>query len=267
MKLLETIRIRKGDVISIVGAGGKTTLMFTLAEELKSRGRVLVTTTTKIYTPAKSQYNHLIIKENIHDNVESNEDLIHDSLGIYVYGSAINEEGKLIGIEDKDLIRETLTYDYTLIEADGSKKKPVKGWNNHEPVISEITTITIGILSGEVLNLLVNENNVHRLKEFKNLTFTKEGELINQENILSLIFSKDGLFKNSQGNRILFINKVDNDKKFSNIQSLINGIIEENKEYKLLDEIIVGSLLNKEYKRWELGRNHVGKWNYYGLWT
>jgi probable selenium-dependent hydroxylase accessory protein YqeC len=39
-------------LIALVGAGGKTTLMFTLAEELARRkGRVVTTTTTRIFPP------------------------------------------------------------------------------------------------------------------------------------------------------------------------------------------------------------------------
>ena len=40
-------------IITIVGAGGKTTLMFRLADELAKSGlRVVVTTTVKIYRPS-----------------------------------------------------------------------------------------------------------------------------------------------------------------------------------------------------------------------
>ena len=48
--------LKKGGIISIVGAGGKTALMFRLARELsKSGDRVLTTTTTKIYMPTRTQ--------------------------------------------------------------------------------------------------------------------------------------------------------------------------------------------------------------------
>lgn len=41
-------------IISVVGAGGKTTLIYRLAEELKRKGlRVLITTTTKMYVPKR----------------------------------------------------------------------------------------------------------------------------------------------------------------------------------------------------------------------
>ena len=47
--LTKVFDIKKGDIITITGAGGKTSLMFSLARELSTLGRVLVTTTTKIF--------------------------------------------------------------------------------------------------------------------------------------------------------------------------------------------------------------------------
>ena len=51
--LKEALDIHPKDVISIVGAGGKTTLMFALARELSNKkGMVITTTTTKIFPPS-----------------------------------------------------------------------------------------------------------------------------------------------------------------------------------------------------------------------
>ncbi|MDF2949885.1 MAG: yqeC, partial [Sedimentibacter sp.] len=50
MKTLEEIfNINTGDVVSIVGSGGKTSLLFKLAEELKNKYKVLVSTSAKIF--------------------------------------------------------------------------------------------------------------------------------------------------------------------------------------------------------------------------
>ncbi len=49
MNLSSAFRIQPHDVVAFVGAGGKTTAMFRLAEELVTQGkRVVVTTTTKL---------------------------------------------------------------------------------------------------------------------------------------------------------------------------------------------------------------------------
>lgn len=47
----ELFNLIKGDIVSITGAGGKTSLMFYLANKLKKRGTVLIVTTTKIFKP------------------------------------------------------------------------------------------------------------------------------------------------------------------------------------------------------------------------
>ena len=54
--LRQALLLGEGGVISLVGAGGKTSLMFRLAHELSLTGdSVLTTTTTKIYVPEPVQ--------------------------------------------------------------------------------------------------------------------------------------------------------------------------------------------------------------------
>jgi probable selenium-dependent hydroxylase accessory protein YqeC len=54
--LIDAFGLPEAGVISIVGAGGKTTLMFRLAGELARVGhRVLTTTSTKIFRPNNEQ--------------------------------------------------------------------------------------------------------------------------------------------------------------------------------------------------------------------
>ena len=57
-KLLE---IKEKDIITVVGAGGKTSLITYLTKEFSSDYKVLLTTTTKIYLPKKSDYNNMIL--------------------------------------------------------------------------------------------------------------------------------------------------------------------------------------------------------------
>ena len=49
-KLCDLLDIRPG-ITALIGGGGKTTLMYHLARELRARGTVAVTTTTKIWPP------------------------------------------------------------------------------------------------------------------------------------------------------------------------------------------------------------------------
>src|SRR5437879_13407355 len=60
--LSDLITLPAHPLISIVGAGGKTTTMYTLASELAQRGnRVITTTTTNIYFPKQDETDTLIV--------------------------------------------------------------------------------------------------------------------------------------------------------------------------------------------------------------
>ncbi len=60
--LSEALGIQSREVISLVGAGGKTTLMFRLAKELSLSGKkVVTTTTTKILKPTPGETGSLFI--------------------------------------------------------------------------------------------------------------------------------------------------------------------------------------------------------------
>ena len=56
--------LEAGGVISLVGAGGKTSLMFRLAQELSAEGAtVLTTTTTRIFMPGQGQSRCVILAD------------------------------------------------------------------------------------------------------------------------------------------------------------------------------------------------------------
>lgn len=239
MELKNLLDLNKSDVISIVGAGGKSTFMYSLAEELRDKSRVLVTTTTKIYMPEKEDYDFIVIGE---DNINK----CNKYNGIYLYGKCVNKENKIIGLSEENIEGKLSYFDYILIEADGSKRKPIKGWNDTEPVVIDKTQKTIGIISIEVIGKEINDDNVHRLEKFMDITNSKKYELINIEYLTSLIYHHKGLFKDSRGEKVLFINKVEGAKEISLTHELLDCILKKNKNY--IDKIIIGSLKNKEYK-------------------
>lgn len=228
MELKKILGLNKGSVVSIVGAGGKTTFLFTLAEELRKKHKVLLTTTTKIYLPEKKLYDYLSIGT-IDSLSQENQN------GIYVFGSNINEDKKIIGV--KPQFKHLLPYfDYILIEADGAKQKCIKGWNSTEPVISKDTTITVGIVSIDAVGKRINKENVHRVEEFIKITNSIEDELIKIKHLIALILHKNGLFNKARGKKILFINKVESEEE----KKLAKAMVHELKDH--LDQIIIGSL-------------------------
>lgn len=240
MKLSNYIGLVKKDILSIIGAGGKTTMMFKLAEELRLGNKILVTTTTKIYLPSLDKYDFICTDKNGFLKYSTmNEN------GIYVLGLGINEENKILGLSIKDLDELVPYFDYILIEADGAKEKSLKAWSEYEPVIHRKTTKTIGIIDIQSLGMLINEDNIHRSKIFCELTGAHTGETVNLKHLTELILNPQGLFKEAQGERILYINKVEEPDDLLLAKSLVEEINLNPKN--LIDNVIIGSLKNDIY--------------------
>lgn len=237
MELYKLLGLNKGTILSLVGAGGKTASMYILAEELAKNAKVLVTTTTKIYLPDKNRYDYLAIGIKELKRIKN-----YPNHGVYIFGDNVNEEKKIIGLK-KDFNEQLHYFDYILIEADGSKQKPVKGWSGFEPVISKDTTITVGVVGIDAFGLKINESNVHRVKEFMSITNTREDDLITIDHLVSLISNEKGLFKNAVGKKVLFINKVESVEAMGKANELVSRLRGKN----ILDGIVVGSLIKKNY--------------------
>ncbi|WP_251860218.1 selenium cofactor biosynthesis protein YqeC [Clostridium sp. Marseille-Q2269] len=240
MLISSILELTKGSVVSIVGAGGKTTLMFNIAKELRPCNKVLLTTTTKIYKPEKSSYDFICIGEencSMYDTLKVN--------GLYVYGKLINHDNKLIGLTKEFLYDKFNYFDYSLIEADGSKRKPIKGWQENEPVICENTTNTIGVLDITCINKIINDVNVHRVNHFIKITNGNVNEKISIQMISSLITHPLGLFKSSKGEKILFINKVEDKYTMLIAYKLIHNLLKTSN--LSIHKIVIGSLKENKY--------------------
>ncbi|PIE36265.1 putative selenium-dependent hydroxylase accessory protein YqeC [candidate division KSB3 bacterium] len=203
----------KSCLISFVGAGGKTTCMFTLAEELIQLGtKVLVTTTTKIWYPEASQYDRLIIQsrsEGFWEQLNAAE----PGTIIVVAQDVLWRVEKLKGFSPEflDTVRHAGLVDYILVEADGSSNKPVKAPAEHEPVVPASTDLVVGLTGFDCYGKPIDGNTVFRLNEFCRVSGKSAGQNIDATTLLSLIRSPYGLFKAvpAKAKKIWMFNQVD----------------------------------------------------------
>lgn len=112
--------------IAIVGSGGKTTLLKTLARQYRAQGKtVFVTTTTHMFIEADTL-------------LTDDADAIIQALKENGYAMAGIPEGiKIKSLSEKTYAAVCAHADVVLVEADGSKHMPLKYPNESEPVIPE----------------------------------------------------------------------------------------------------------------------------------
>lgn len=244
MNLIDTFKISKKDIITIVGAGGKTSLMYSASSLLRKHYKVLITTTTHIYVPDNNLYDKIIMlthfeNKNYHSILQNNKN------GVYVIGSHIVNNSKIKGLTFDMLDKITPYFDIVIIEGDGSKEKSLKGWNDSEPVIYSKTTKTIGVVDISSIGIDINEENIHRVGKFLSIINDDLAKTVQPKHLNKVILNKNGLFKFYKGEKILFINKVENTNNRINALNIIKDIKNENQSY--IDTFIYGSIFNNEF--------------------
>ena len=144
MELSERLGLCPGRerIVSIVGAGGKTTLMYALAGEYARRGlRVVAGTTTHILRPAADGRVAVVC--------DGDPGALERALAggrIAVAGTpARGAPGKLAAPAPETLAWLAAHTDALFLEADGSRRLPVKFPNPTEPVIPEGTGRVIAV--------------------------------------------------------------------------------------------------------------------------
>ena len=126
-------------VTALIGGGGKTALMDTLAAELRRRGTVIVTTSTHIRRPA----DYPVLTSGDEKAVSA---ALARSGAVCVAAESV--EGKLTA---PALPFEALSAlaDFVLVEADGAKRLPLKAHAPHEPVIPSCARQTIYVMGAD----------------------------------------------------------------------------------------------------------------------
>ena len=140
--LRHSLQLSKGGVISLVGAGGKTSLMFRLSRELSRQGdAVLSTTTTKIYIPSREQSSVVMISGSAGSLATEAREILRQNTHISAGSRLIPFQNKLKGftIETIDQIWQSGVFRWIVVEADGAGGKSLKAPAAHEPVIPQCT--------------------------------------------------------------------------------------------------------------------------------
>ena len=213
--LCKAMMLEERGVVSLVGAGGKTSLMFKLAHEISEAGEsVLTTTTTKILNPTPQQSSNLIISDHIGTIVKYTEDVFKKNrCHITAVASQVQPENKLIGLQPEiiDALAATKLFRWIIVEADGAARKPLKVPADHEPVIPISTTHVAGICGLSAVGNPFSNKWVHRPERFAEITGLNIGQPIPGEIVGDILVHESGIFKNTPSSalRLAFLNQAD----------------------------------------------------------
>ena len=213
VSLREGLMLKDGGVVSLAGAGGKTSLMFRLARELASDGEtVLTTTTTKIFEPSPDQATHVILAVSASGLMQPARLLLKKQPHICAAAARLPAKGKLDGFAPEiiDEIRNSRLFRWIIVEADGAAGRPLKVPADHEPVIPASTTHLVGVVGLNGVGRPFTDQWVFRGRQFADVTGLEPGAAITDIAVTNALVDKNGIFKNTPAAavRIAFCNQA-----------------------------------------------------------
>lgn len=201
-----------------MGAGGKTALMFRLARELsKDGGRVLTTTTTKIYVPARTQSSIVIVSESAEEIAKHAREFFKRNSHISAGSKILHLRNKLKGLKPEtiDALWQSGVFRWIIVEADGSAGRPLKAPALHEPVIPQSTRWLIGVIGLDAFGKPLTDKWAFRPQLVSKISGLAIGAAITENAIAAALMDNNGIMKNSPPGamRFAFINQTDSEQR------------------------------------------------------
>lgn len=187
--LREQLDIGERELISIVGAGGKSTVLFTLGRELAAAGeRVVLTTTTKM---ARSQVTEPTCRSA--DPVAVEQHLATGS-PLFVAVGTVPEKVTGPSPAGVDRLFSETTAGHVIVEADGARSMSVKAPAEHEPAIPATSTLVIVVAAIDSVGRPIREV-AHRPERFAALSGIAEDDVVTVPGLASVLLHPAGGLK------------------------------------------------------------------------
>jgi probable selenium-dependent hydroxylase accessory protein YqeC len=181
MQQLSTLlNIQPSQCVSIMGAGGKSTLMNRLADELIVLGRtVVLSSTTNYHRPKALQSDQILLTRDVPNWPDRLGALARRWNRLLVLHHDLGEAMiKGIDVAAVRTIHEHIPDAIVIVKTDGARKRWFKAPNQSEPVIPPWSQVCITVVNREILGQPLTEALVHRPERVAELTGLSLGDPI-----------------------------------------------------------------------------------------
>jgi molybdenum cofactor cytidylyltransferase len=255
MELAKALRVEAGEVIAFVGAGGKTSAIRKLVEELAADFPVLVTTSTKLALDESDLAEEHEIIEDAGGLITVLSDWDHDK-ALLLTGPQVPDEPKWGGLplaQLQDVIEFSREKKVVLlIEADGAGGRSIKAPAAHEPALPHNLDLLVPVVGIDALGERVDSELVHRSELVGDLLGVDGDTRLTAKHIATLLIHPSGGLKTLPLHAELrvVLNKVETDESLLKAQEIAGLALQESK----IQSVIIGSMQGEEPVRQARGR-------------
>jgi probable selenium-dependent hydroxylase accessory protein YqeC len=208
--LSEALGVEAGMLVSLVGAGGKTSVMYGLGRELaSSAGPVLLTTTTKVMYPAPGEITVLLGEEN--EATAREIGLALAERGVLLAGKA-RLDSKIQGFSPAfvDMLHGGGTAPTVIAECDGARGKSLKVPRDDEPCPAASTDVYVVLVGADCFGKSLASEEIFEGHRIAPVAGVGPDAQVSPDVVVRSVVSPDSyLGRKPQGARCcVFINKV-----------------------------------------------------------
>jgi probable selenium-dependent hydroxylase accessory protein YqeC len=252
--ITDAVAVSAGDLVSIVGAGGKTSLMYGLGHELAAAGNpVLMTTTTRIWRPDRRQAPRVVLGPETEATSGRIAGAIEASGPVLAALEESRSEGtaaKLKGFSP-EYVEELYNgcSQWTIVaECDGAMGKSLKVPRDHEPPMAPSTSVFVVLVGVDCLGRSIGDDSIFRPPDICRVTGCSPDATVDEDLVAEAVLSrKSYLGRKPPGARMcVLLNKVD-PRIIDGQRSMAGGGVALNLALKLkqsaaVERVCLGSL-------------------------
>ncbi len=241
-------------VVALVGAGGKTSALHLLVEELAaSRGSVLATTTTMMLASQLSLLGPLLFEtDDALPLLTRAAASLRDAETVSLAHSRASD-GKVKGLSPAavDSVWAAGLTPAMVVEADGSRGLPLKAFGATEPQLPSRTTVAVVLAGLDAIGLPLDEDHVHRAALLKRLLGAAPDSVVTPELIGAALALQVARVRASlPGARVIvLLNKADDETRRGQgalaSASLLSSL--DHDDSTRPDRIVVGSVRQRTF--------------------
>lgn len=236
-------------VVTIIGSGGKTSLLYYLLSILKNNGCAAVgTSTTKLSSQPVRGHRFISIQSAAAGHQAIKQVRSMQEYATLVSGEEDRSAGKMIGIPAEWIDQLAAAHQDVIfvVEGDGSAGKSLKGYLAHEPVIPGSSALVIVVIGIDSIGMTINSQSVHRPERICELIGAETDASITTDMMAKLLLHPQGYLRScpQESVVVLFINKAESAFQQQQAKKLAVQMLES--KHPQLYGVMIGSVMKGE---------------------
>ena len=241
--------IASGDMVCVMGAGGKATLMKRLIREMLDEPfPVIITSTTNLHALGGENSPPVLLSEEGRVELQSAaQDWSRRGAVVWVERKLPQNMFRGLEASQVEALHDSDFHGVMIVKTDGARKRLIKAPGPGEPVIPKGATHCILVLGLTAIGQKADDRIVHRMEKVRAIAGLNAGDIIEAQHLARLASHPDSYPSRLPQNakRILYLSHCSSKKALQDAQTIFEAVPNGIYDYMLAGDSVAGDFYRK----------------------